>query len=372
MNENLQYKVFDWLRFPLIVGVVFIHCFGKPFDITTVAYSKLSAIDCYNIFRVCISHVAAHVCVPLFFFISGYLFFTKLSEWNTETFFKKLNKRVKTLLIPFLIWNTFKIFLSVQNAYFSEGMSAVSDFFSENGYIHLYWDSHVWNIDRTNWMGECRISTSPHLVPLWYLRNLIVVMIFSPLLYLWLKHFKVFGLLVLSISYITGIEIGVPGFSSNAFFFFGAGAFFCMNKIDVTTYFSQYRYVYYAVSIILWVACSVFDGHNTKTGEYIYPFYVIFGSIAVFNFATCVVKSSKFSIPDFLSQSSFFIYLAHTVFFIRISRKIVSMVFSRSNAYILCLQYLLVPILTVILCLVSYLILKTYFPKLCGVLTGER
>ena len=53
-SEQLQYKVFDWLRFPLIVGVVFIHCFGKPFDFSAIDFGNLSGEDYYNLFRVSI------------------------------------------------------------------------------------------------------------------------------------------------------------------------------------------------------------------------------------------------------------------------------------------------------------------------------
>ena len=52
MESQLIYKVFDWLRFPLIVGVVFIHSFGKPFDYEALDIYNLSGIDCYNLFRV--------------------------------------------------------------------------------------------------------------------------------------------------------------------------------------------------------------------------------------------------------------------------------------------------------------------------------
>lgn len=183
INSNLQYKVFDWLRYPLIIGVVFIHCFGKEFDYDSINLMDLTPIDFYNLFRVSVSHVATHVCVPLFFIISGYLFFTKLNTWNTIVYLTKIKRRAKTLLVPFLIWNTIAVLISAFISFRQGGLIGIQEFFSDNGYWHLYWDSHVWNIDRTNWWGEQYMSTSPHLVPLWYLRDLMMVMIFSPLLF---------------------------------------------------------------------------------------------------------------------------------------------------------------------------------------------
>ena len=114
-HDELKYKVFDWLRFPLIVFVVYIHSFGKPIDFYAIDFSNLTSIDCYNLFRISISHVLTHIAVPMFFFISGFLFFNKLQEWNRTVYFGKLRKRIKTLLVPFIIWNTIKILLKVQS-----------------------------------------------------------------------------------------------------------------------------------------------------------------------------------------------------------------------------------------------------------------
>lgn len=80
MESQLTYKVFDWLRFPLIVGVVFIHSFGTPFNYEALDINNLYGIDYYNLFRVSISKVLTHVCVPTFYFISGYLFFKGLES----------------------------------------------------------------------------------------------------------------------------------------------------------------------------------------------------------------------------------------------------------------------------------------------------
>ena len=136
MQDSLdfQFKVFDWLRFPLIVGVVFIHCFGKPFDFDAVDFAHLSAMDCYNLFRVAVSRVLTHVCVPVFYLISGYLFFIRLEKWDYKVYLDKLKKRCKSLLMPFLIWNSLAIVLSLIGIYRHNGMLGIQNFFIEKGY----------------------------------------------------------------------------------------------------------------------------------------------------------------------------------------------------------------------------------------------
>ena len=103
MNDSLLSKTISYLRFPLIVGVVFIHS-----NILVVKIQgEMIRFDNWpfvtfimNLF----STVFADVCVPLFFFISGFLFFYN-SDFTKETYLAKLKKRIKTLLVPYLIWN---------------------------------------------------------------------------------------------------------------------------------------------------------------------------------------------------------------------------------------------------------------------------
>lgn len=184
MDISLQYKVFDWLRFPLIVGVVFIHSFGAPFDISSLDIYHMDDIDYFNIFRVSISHVLTHVCVPVFFLISGYLFFRGLEKWDFAVYTQKLKRRFKTLLVPYLIWNTVSILLSLFFIFHKDGFEGVSDFFNNKNIYQLYWDFHTWNTDRVNWLGLLHPDTSPYCPPLWFLRDLMVVCVFSPLLWI--------------------------------------------------------------------------------------------------------------------------------------------------------------------------------------------
>lgn len=369
---DLQFRVFDWLRFPLIVGVVFIHCFGKPFDYEAINFAHLTGMDYYNLFRVSISHVLTHVCVPTFYLISGYLFFIGLEKWNWNNYLNKLWKRARTLLVPFLIWNTICILLTLFSVMRHEGWIGIQSFFEDNGYWHLYWDCKQWNLDRTNWLGGANLSTSPYLIPLWFLRDLMIVSVCSPLLYLLLRKTRGLGVFLLVTCYITGVFIPFPGFSIMAFMFFGIGGYCRINRIDVTMLTYNYRYYIYIVAAILWIVCTLFNGHNTKTGDMIYPFYVIVGCMAMINIATHFVKNNIVRIPVILSNSSFFIYLLHSIMVISIVTMMVQKIFGETNVILQTFSYLLVPIVTVFICFVIYYLLNKYTPFLCKILVGNR
>ena len=374
VDNNIQLKVFEWLRFPLIVGVVFIHCFGKPFDFSTIDFSNLTSIDCYNLFRVSISKVLTHVCVPTFYFISGYLFFKGIEKWNYSSYKEKLKRRVKTLLIPFLIWNTICILLSLQGYYRHYGIEGVLGFLSDNNYWHLYWDSHRWNLDRTNWLGGAIPASSPSLVPLWFLRDLMIVVICAPVLHYIFKTIRLWGVCMFLLCYISGVFIPVPGFSTMAFLFFGTGAYMKINNINPLQFVQRWRLPFLAIALVTWVACTMLNGHETEWGNHIYPIYVISGAITLINVAIYFVNNNKLQAMSnpLLSRGSFFIYLSHTILILPTCKKVSSAIFGQTTALQMTISYMFTPVMTLIICIMLYFFLRRFTPTLCGILTGER
>lgn len=80
------------LSFALCCGVVSQHIKWVCRD-----YEKLNTVQQFWFFIL-------ETCVPFFFMISGYLFFRtyESTKWK-----EKLNSRVKTFFVPYLIWNVF-------------------------------------------------------------------------------------------------------------------------------------------------------------------------------------------------------------------------------------------------------------------------
>ena len=72
-------NIISFLRFPLAVMVVFIHCFGAgECRIGDIHWDAFSAWNAYDIIRVAMKNIICQVAVPAFFLMSGYLFFQKL------------------------------------------------------------------------------------------------------------------------------------------------------------------------------------------------------------------------------------------------------------------------------------------------------
>ena len=110
MVNSITSKTIEWLRFFCIVVVVLLHAVGSPMDgREVISYHN----GVYDTIRILFSEGFCRIAVPTFFLISGYLFFFKLEEWSTDIWFNKLKKRVRTLLIPYLLWNLIAIIVSL-------------------------------------------------------------------------------------------------------------------------------------------------------------------------------------------------------------------------------------------------------------------
>ena len=369
-SEVDVYEVLDWLRFPLIFGVVWLHSYGNPYDFSALDFHSLSGMDCYNLFRTSISMVLTHVCVPLFFFISGYLFFTKINTWSWDVYLQKLKRRIKTLLIPYILWNTIYLIIQLQSELRHGGLVGVTDWINQHGLLNCYWNSEVWNVDRVNWLGGGRIESSPILIPLWYVRDLMVCCIASPLFYWLFKKARLWGLLMILFGYITGIGLGYWGLTCEAYMFFGLGAFCNIQKIDVTRITYRWRYVFYIAALALWIITTMYNGHNTVTGDRIYPFWILIGCVAFFNLAVSICR--KIAIPAVLTRSSFFVYVLHTIYIVSISNFIMGLIFGTTSPGLMTIGYILSPLLTTVICVSLYLLLIRFTPRTLGILTGER
>lgn len=101
-EKSINYSTIEWLRFFCACAVVLLHNIGKPIEGTSFISYQNGAFD---IIRIFFSRGICWVAVPIFFIISGYLFFSKLEEWNSDIYKNKIKRRVTSLMIPYLIWN---------------------------------------------------------------------------------------------------------------------------------------------------------------------------------------------------------------------------------------------------------------------------
>lgn len=216
---TLQSQTFDWLRFPLIVCVVFIHNPCRPaLNFEEIVSGSFSMMSCYNLIRVVLTYVLTHIAVPAFYVISGYLFFYNTRIWNFDIYKTKIKKRFHTLIIPYILWNVIAYALLF-------GVVLVKNICTGdwNGdfslSLDIFWNYYSWK-SGYDWLGNEIVHTAPINLPLWFLRDLIVLSILSPLLYWLVTRFKYYFIAILFFLYISGFSFQISGFDVTALFFF--------------------------------------------------------------------------------------------------------------------------------------------------------
>ena len=207
-KDILQSKVIDFLRFPMIVSIVLLHAFLesiKGLDIPA------NGIPVYHFLSFFISRVLVSVAVPLFFFISGYLFFYRVS-FSLAVYGKKLRARVRTLLIPYLFWNVVVLagywaMALLSPVEFTSGAYKLVQDYTLRDYLLCFW-----NIN----------GAMPVNGVLWFIRDLMIMVVCAPVVYWVLRYFRWYALVVLGGIWMTGVTLEIPQMS--AVFFFSVGA----------------------------------------------------------------------------------------------------------------------------------------------------
>ena len=358
--EKLQSQVISFLRFPLIVAVVFIH--SIPED---VVFNGLSAIVNYNLsiyegVRYFVSEVVARIAVPIFFFISGFLYFRKVDCFNIGIYLQKLNKRWKSLLIPYLFWNLVVILLFYLTQIFLKGLLSgnnllVTDYTWQN-WLRAFWNGNT---------GE----NMPINYPLWFIRDLMVVVVFSPIVYWGIKRLQFFFILLLGMLWFFNWWIDVIGFSIVAFFFFSYGAYWGINRMNfVKAYNRLFPYSLW-MYIILAVCNLLFRKYDWCI--YIHNVGILVGLSAFVSLIAYCLKKQFWQLNTYLANSSFFIYVYHGMPLALIMKCLVKFTYPQTNISFI-LLYLICPVITIIIGLWIYKILIKCLPKFMVLVTGGR
>lgn len=374
--EKNQSQTIDLLRFPLVICVVFIHMFPYITLVTNMDFPMLSSHGIYNILGIIFSNVLPSIAVPSFFLFSGYLFFANFKDWSWNGYKEKLRRRVKSLLIPYLLWNLIPIIMDLirqiilaikNNSYNFTNLCipkiSVMQLFIENCRINT----------NLNLCGGTTYMSYPLNLSLWFLRDLIIVCILTPIIYYLIKKTRLGIILIFALGYIINITIPIPGFSFVSLFFFSLGAYFAINGINIAKFSRRYSTFCIPISIVLLIVCTF------TLNRYLLDIFIIIGIFAAFAIASNLIEKYNVKPNTFLVKSSFFIYASHFIDVliwetpVSFCKKLLGRFVIGNETYIQqCASYLLAPFLAIGICLLGYYLLSRFMPKLCGILCGNR
>lgn len=148
----------------LMLGVIFLH--------SSFSLNQFDDFGIYGKIFYNLLYLVSQSCVPCYFIISGYLFFYNINEFCISDYKKKIKTRINSLLVPYVIWNIIAIIPFC--IYYNNGQ--INEILNNKEYISLL--RIFWDIDS---------GFYPLDFPLWYLRDLIIVILLSPITYFIIK-----------------------------------------------------------------------------------------------------------------------------------------------------------------------------------------
>lgn len=351
MQSNFEQRLscaITWLRFPLIFFIILLHCYSVV---------NLEGHSSVNYFRAVypLALWLGESGVPGFFFISGMLFYLSKKSYS-----QKLHSRLRTLLVPYLIWNTLLLLLYI--VAYATGHSldingkSIGDFHATD-FIRLYWDRG--SFDNGNF--------TPLLCPLWYIRNLLIMSVLSPIFYYLVKYGRGLFLLVVIGWWLTTYD---NAFVPQTILFFCLGAYFPLCNKNALHIFCQHKTIFISLTVIFAVMDIV--------SHVIYPTPVnlqIHRMALLFNIPSLLLLgdycSSHGLTNSMLSKAAFIVFCTHYPIVVAI-RKACVVVFSNSSAAVHVLLYIFCVAVTTVLCISFYQTLDRFFPKVKNVLSGNR
>lgn len=376
VRDGLLSNTISYLRFPLTVGVVLIHfSLADGLIINKVQYGMDNPDWYFYIVRL-FSEVLARICVPLFFVISGFLFFNR-KEFNSSIYKQKLKTRFTTLFVPFILWNIIailwklKYLLPVISSYYRP----LEFHFSFERLIYTFFcNSDSNGIIVGTPTAETTYGIYPIDLPLWYIRELMIMVIVSPVIYYIIKKAGKWLVTFLGITWLSAptiiSETNYADLLMTAVFFFSLGAFFGINGMDIVRQFRKIKFAPYFY-IIFAIADTLTK--EEEYNEYIHRLGILFGTVSAVIIVSYLLESGKTKPHSALASSSFFIYALHYLFIGDVGRfAFMTLHIPDSNPYAMLTLYFLIPVFAISVCIILYRLTKNLFPQICNLLTGHR
>lgn len=296
------------------------------------------------------------VAVPGFAFIPGYLFFTT-SAFNGKIYHEKIHKRFFSLVIPYFTWVLVVVAGDILLALMGKNNLITTTDWNLFNILNIFWGI------KSNGAGFC-----PYNGPMWYMRDLFIMALLSPIVWILLKH-KIIRYIYLLFCFALWIyPIILPPHETIFLFFFSLGAFFPISKNDL------FKISSILVKNFVWIFCLSFSLIAIVLNEFslvsiprdlIVKIFIVFIFPCYISFGLHFFHNEPFLK---LGKATFVIYCMHNIVLAIFGEATLGM----SSAVNL-LYYFLLPIATFLLGYAIYLALdKTNNSLLSLLFLGKR
>lgn len=304
--------------------------------------------------QTCLGDGICRIAVPTFFFISGLLLFKSVDDFKLDIFVNIIKKRIRTLFVPYVLWCL--IFV----AYFiALDILSLDEFVNSKevcGNLSSY--SHVGDF----WGIILYLFWDPVNSALWYVRDLLLFAVASPIVYLIIKNNWT---LVLTLS---GLIVWIViDFSTdvNGLLFFILGGYMSirrsLEKLDLLC-----NELFMPLGVLYLLFCLF-----APINPYHYNCLLILEICGMISFWRLYdLIGDRIKIPKSWLSYSFFIYCFHMPFYTIIKKGDVLLLGASWWQY--SIYYLINPIIAIVIIVYIGKILHNFTPYLYNILTGGR
>jgi fucose 4-O-acetylase-like acetyltransferase len=359
-NNTIQTfsRTATFLRFPLIIGVIFIH--GDILDL----YVQGKCLSCqqpdwYFLLVRLFWKVLPGIAVPCFYIISGYFFFLNSKQFGKKEYSNKLKSRISTLLVPYLLWiflyDVYCIILS-QPFIQSHFPAAVHSNWTISYFLSTFWAAEG--------------STCPGLFVLWYIRDLMIMMLMSPIIFWLINKINIWVPIILLVTFIifdSFITFHFPwGNPIYPLTFFTIGAYCGLNRNNLLEVTPIMRYAIPILWIFTAIIAACYPNHI-----YFKNISVSIGSFAALIIAERLSKKHVVSRVSIWPNCSFFLYCLHPFISGHI-QKIAFILIPTSNPILMMGISSCSLIFSAILMVLIFQVAKKNIPNLTALFVGGR
>ena len=346
-------KRIDLLRFPLIVGILFLHANTTTVNLADGAIGVQQTGLVASFIRSYISDVLVRISVPLFYLLSGFLFYYGF-VFSKNAYLTKLKSRAQSLLVPFLFWNLLVLTLYAV----AQAMPFTAPYFSGN-------QKPVASFGAFDYLNALfGFTRMPIAYQFWFIRDLMALVLLVPIIDILLKRIPYIFLFFTFTAWLFEIwPLYIP--TSDAVFFFYAGALLAVKEFDVCSLDRRGNYI-----VALYLAMSIADVLSPDI--IVHKLGILFG-VATVVYGTRLVRKNKRGVALLLalSPASFFVFAAHDPL-MTVIRKLVYRLFPPSGDLGSVVLYFATPFVVIILCVATWSILVRILPVPTRIITGGR
>lgn len=371
-RNDLRSQSLDLLRFPLAVVVITIHVMYPD------AYAETETNPFLNGLVRLLAGMLWDQSVPVYFFISGYVFFLNITL-TKDVYFRKLRNRLKSLFLPYFIWNGATILklllfaLPCLSFLFNHQIGFADMDLSFRAILMSFWNGCEGIIPGSlSPTGEIYPQDSP----MWFVRDLIIIVLCTPLINKILSGNRLVNkayLIFLGAAwFVCGLyPLGHLNQLLTGFFFFSLGANMSILRKDMMLVLGKYFKPALLAFAVFSIVYAFFILDNPDVANAIKKLNQCAGLVVAYNISSLLITKNICRVSPLLSSSSFFIYASNLLILFEIKLIIIRLI-NPQTASIHLLCYILTIIVIVSTLLSVFYLLRRYSPRLLKVIAGRK